>query len=310
MDSTEPTESDQSLGYAWIFGCIMALGLPLNVGSLWVLLRRHSLKLPNAVFMVNLTISDLLLVISLPTRVYYYATGTWPLSSIACFLTTLLFRDNIRTSAIFMTFISVDRLLAVVYPLRSRCLRTSSNAWKAVALAWLFVLVMNIPLIIDFSRQSDNDTQTTCFKFKPKNSTVFSYSHPVLVLSMLSVNIVCTAMVLWTLCNHLSDSARVNNRVNVMLIFGLNLVMFIVCFVPVSVAIVALPQGTKHYIKPLVCLATVNCCLDPLLYYFSFDGFWKEKENVDTAKEPYTMETKAEFIPSRRSKRTLDPPSV
>ncbi|CAG6006876.1 unnamed protein product [Menidia menidia] len=98
-------------------GCIMVVGLPLNVVSLWILHHRHSFKSPNAVFMINLAISDLLLIISLPMRIYFYATGSWILGKLACVSVTMLFRNNLRSSSIFMTFISVDRLLAVVYPL-------------------------------------------------------------------------------------------------------------------------------------------------------------------------------------------------
>ncbi|XP_073351478.1 lysophosphatidic acid receptor 6-like [Pagrus major] len=269
--------------YAAVFGCIMALGLPLNAVSLWILVRRHSLKSPNVVFMVNLAISDLLLVISLPTRVYFYATGTWPLSSAACIVTTVIFRKNITCSAIFITFICVDRLLAVVYPLRSRHLRTSSNAWKAVALVWLFLVVTNIQQSVTMSRDLKNCSVPVCFDYHhcwTPNISAAIYVKPVLVFIMLTVNVVCTTLVSWTLRSHLKDSARVSNKVNVMLIFVMNLVMFALCFFPLSIGLLTIKTTP---IRPLVCLATMNCCLDPLFYYFSLDNFWKKKEDVDLA---------------------------
>ncbi|XP_037631719.1 lysophosphatidic acid receptor 6-like [Sebastes umbrosus] len=274
--------------YAGIYGCILALGLPLNAVSLWILLRHHGLKSPSAVFMVNLAISDLLLIISLPMRVHFYATGTWPLSKVACIWITMIFRNNIRSSAIFITFISVDRLLAVVYPLRSRHLRTASNALKAAGLVWLFVVVVNIPERVEFSRFLKNLNGSTCFEYPhhpPRplhNKLVMAYLQSVLVLTMLAVNIVCTTLVSWTLRRHLNNSARVNNKVNVMLIFVMNLVMFTICFLPTSIGILGFGVTT---ITPLVCLATVNCCLDPLLYYFSLDAFWKKKEDTDLPRE-------------------------
>ncbi|XP_059187769.1 lysophosphatidic acid receptor 6-like [Centropristis striata] len=284
MNNTMEAGPEPKLGYALFYGSIMALGLPLNAVSLWILLRHHSLKTPSAVFMVNLAISDLLLVISLPMRVYFYATGTWPLSGGACTLITMLFRDNIRSSSIFITFISVDRLLAVVYPLRSRHLRTACNALKAVGLAWLIVLVINIPERVIFSRFLESYNKSTCFEFpqqEPQMSAMV-YPQPVIVLTMLAVNIVCTTLVSWTLHTHLSDSARVNNKINVMLIFIMNLVMFTICFLPISVGLLIIGTPVP---RPLICLATVNCCLDPLLYYFSLDAFWKKKEDADLPRE-------------------------
>ncbi|XP_022616237.1 lysophosphatidic acid receptor 6-like [Seriola dumerili] len=267
--------------YTLVFGSVMVLGLPLNAMSLWILLRRHSLNSPSAVFMVNLAISDLLLVISLPMRVYFYATGTWPLDSMACIWITMIFRNNIRSSAIFITFISMDRLLAVVFPLRSRHLRTSSNAWRAVMFIWVFVLVMNIPESVFFKRFLDNNNVTTCFEFQAPIKSPLKYFQSILVFTMLAVNIVCTALVSWTLNRRLNESARIRNNVNVMLIFAMNLMMFTIFFFPISV--VFMVENWRSYLMPLLCLASVNCCLDPLLYYFSFDGFWKRQEDVDTS---------------------------
>lgn len=266
--------------YSAVFGSVMTLGLPLNAVSLWILLRRHKIHSPSAVFMVNLAISDLLLVVSLPLRVYFYATGSWPLGDMTCIWTTMLFHNNIRSSSIFITFICVDRLLAVVYPLRTRHIRTTSNAYKAVAVVWVFVVVWNFPEGWFFSVFLNSCPACKCFEFPCTYQLVLDPLQPALVLLMLIVNIVCTIMVSATLRRQVSESAKVNNKVNVMLIFIMNLIMFAVFFLPVSLAALFQRWASR---TALLCLASVNCCLDPLLYYFSFDGFWKRKEDVDSS---------------------------
>ncbi|KAM4742110.1 lysophosphatidic acid receptor 4-like [Anableps anableps] len=274
----------RNLVYAIIYGSIITLGLPLNVLSLWILLRHHERKSPSAVFMVNLVISDLLLIISLSMRVYFYATDSWNFGGMLCIWFTMLFRNNIRSSSIFITFISVDRLLAVVYPLRSRHIRTPANAVKGSVLVWVIVLLVNVPESVGFQRNLDNKNQTC---FDSVNATqkkdmilepTIGYIQLVLLLAMLIVNIISTVMVSCTLQRHLTESAKVNNKLNVMLIFAMNLMMFIVFFLPVSLVVFF------DHLRPILsCLASVNCCLDPLLYYFSFDGFWKRKEDVETS---------------------------
>ncbi|CAK6965392.1 lysophosphatidic acid receptor 6-like [Scomber scombrus] len=301
MNNSVNTTGPQ-LGYAVVFGSVMVLGLPLNAVALWILLRRHSLKSPSAVFMVNLAISDLLLVISLPMRVYFYATGTWPLSFTACTWISMLFRNNIRSSSIFITFISIDRLLAIVYPLRTRHLRTTSNAWKSAVLIWIFVIVMNIPERMIFSSSNKYNNNNTCFQFdnhQQHSLTGLVYLQPILVFILLTINIVSTALVSWTLRRHLTDSARINNKMNVMVIFAMNLVMFTICFVPVSIGVLYRKPGFLS----LVWLATLNCCLDPLLYYFSLDSFWKKKEEVDSS--PVQREQNVGTITSRAQQLTI-----
>ncbi|CAJ1066219.1 lysophosphatidic acid receptor 6-like [Xyrichtys novacula] len=279
MNNTLEEGSEPQPVYAALFGCILVLGLPLNAVSLWILIRHHSLKSPSAVYMVNLAISDLLLVISLPMRVYFYATGSWPSSNFACIFTVMLFRNNIRSSAFFITLICVDRLLAVVYPLKSRHLRTPANAWRAAALVWLFVSVINIAEGVMFFKFLNQSSNSSCFEITQFQSILGRVIQPMLVFSMLAVNIVCTALVSWTLQRHLNDSARVKNKVNVMLIFVMGLVMFTICFLPLYVGVFTTTKPSV--ITPLLCVASVNCCLDPLLYYFSLDAFWKKKDDVD-----------------------------
>ncbi|XP_028321056.1 lysophosphatidic acid receptor 5b [Gouania willdenowi] len=283
MKGLEPEEDKKPI-YAVVFGSVIAIGLPLNILSLWIFLRHHSLRSPSIVFMVNLAISDLLLVISLPMRVYFYATGTWPLTNMACIWITMLFRNNIRSSAIFITIISVDRLLAVVYPLKSRQLRTPSKACKAAVVIWLLLLVVNIPESVNLSRFLNNHTEPACFDFHPPQVDVrlhrsgVAYFQLVVLFTMLAVNIMSTVLVSWTLHKNVNDSAIIRNKVNVMLIFAMNLMMFTLFFLPVSLALFF-----NHLRPALNCLASVNCCLDPLLYYFSFDGFWRRKEDVDSS---------------------------
>lgn len=280
----------KNAAYALVFGSVMVLGLPLNALSLWILLQRHSINSPSAVYMVNLAISDLLLVVSLPMRVYFYVTGNWPLNKMACIWIMMLFHNNIRSSSIFITFICVDRLLAVVYPLRSRHLRSSSRAWKAAGLVWLCVIIVNIPESVFFSQFLDCYGKSACFEFNPSPRSPTDYLQPVLVLAMLAVNIVCTSMVSWTLCRHLSPSVMVNNKMNVMLIFVMNLVMFTLFFLPAS--LVTLFDSWRPFSTPLLCLASVNCCLDPVLYYFSFDGFWRKKEETSLSSKWITSKNR------------------
>ncbi|KAM8853803.1 lysophosphatidic acid receptor 4-like [Synchiropus picturatus] len=267
---TNYTMQEKNLLYAGFYGCIMVLGFPLNAVSLWILCRRHSLKSPSSVFMVNLALSDLLLTVSLPLRVYHHASGTWPLGNVACVGTRMLFENNLRSSCIFITLISVDRLLAVVFPLKSQRVRTASNAWKTAALVWVLLICVNIPDSVKlFEKLSD---VATCFKIGAPNPTK-CIIEVVFILSLLLVSILSTVLVTQTLCK-LDNSQIIKNRVNVMILFLMNIIMFSVFFLPLAIA--HLLPG-KLLVKPLACLASANCCVDPLLYYFSLDGFWKRE---------------------------------
>ncbi|XP_072314135.1 lysophosphatidic acid receptor 6-like [Eucyclogobius newberryi] len=282
MNSSVASRPEAQLPHAVAFGAIISVGFPLNAVALWVLLRHHGLKSPNVVFMVNLAVSDLLLAASLPLRVYFFATGTWPLTHVSCTLAEALFTVNVRCSSIFITFIGVDRLLAIVYPLRSRHVRTACNAAKAAAVAWLFVLVSAVPPTVMFAKHLNELNASVCFHCSNLDVTFREATGTfqcVLVLTLLIVNVVSTSLVSLTLWRNVKDVSKVNVRVNVMLLFAMSLVMFAVCFVPETVSFFITRKNSN-----LRCLGALNCCLDPVLYCFSMDTFWKKKEEKDRLK--------------------------
>uniref|UniRef100_A0A8C6UQK9 Lysophosphatidic acid receptor 5b n=1 Tax=Neogobius melanostomus TaxID=47308 RepID=A0A8C6UQK9_9GOBI len=277
--------TDAELPYAVVFGTIMSIGFPLNAIAIWILLRHHSLKSPNVIFMLNLAIADLLLACSLPLKVYFYATGVWPLGYTACIGVRVLFHVNICTSSIFITFISVDRVLAVVYPLRSLHIRTARNAVKAVILAWLLLIIIAILRCIEFGEHLKHYNKYSCFEYRlyadnPRSDPVKIFQL-ILVLVLLVVNVVSTVLVFLTLRRNVKDLPKVNNRVNVMLLFVMSLIMFIICFLPKTIGSFIKGHDTM-YLK-CICIAATNCCLDPVLYYFSLDAFWKKKEESKPA---------------------------
>ena len=266
---------------AHAYGVVLFAGLPLNAASLWILLRRHRLKSASAVLMVNLAASDLLLVLSLPPRVDYYARRAWAWGPGVCTVTTLLFRNNIRTSSVFIAFISVDRLLAVVFPLRSRALRTVSVSGGACAAVWLLACALSVPEgLVTYRHLPDSD----CFEV-PAASRRVAFIQTGLVATLLAVTVVSTGLVLRALRMRRvavpATRGGGGRRSNPALIFVVNLLTFAVCFVPFSVVLHGVGTiWSPETLHAVLCLASVNCCLDPLIYYFSLDGFWGADTNT------------------------------
>lgn len=281
---------------AVIYGLVLAVGLPLNAVSLWVLLRRHGLRSPSAVLMINLAVSDFLLALSLPLRVYFYATLRWPFGAGLCTAAVMLFRINIRTSSVFITLISLDRFLALVFPLRSRSLRTSSFASKCCVLVWVLLTLLCIPEIVKY--QSALKTLTcgsVCFEIV-MGTNVAAIGQAVFMLLLLVVNVLCTIMVICTLRRRPSgDQTKVNQKMSVIVIFVVNMMVFVVFFMPFALQLMMLNYNTEgkrrggNVLRALICLASINCCLDPLIYYFSLDSFWQDKGKMKGDATTYSL---------------------
>ena len=64
--------------------------------------RRHSKKMKTLIFMINLAFADLAHVLSLPLRIYYYFTHTWPFGRAACLLCFYLKYLNMYAAIVFL----------------------------------------------------------------------------------------------------------------------------------------------------------------------------------------------------------------
>uniref|UniRef100_A0A3B3RVQ4 G-protein coupled receptors family 1 profile domain-containing protein n=1 Tax=Paramormyrops kingsleyae TaxID=1676925 RepID=A0A3B3RVQ4_9TELE len=255
MNGTHNATYLNSTPLAVAYSFVVLLGLPLNALSLWILVCRHGFRAANTIIMANLAVSDLLMILFLPLRIALHIKPSKLLMR-PCDVMVFLMRTNILSSSFFITFISVDRMLALVYPLRSRVVRSPKTSWIACGAVWLLAMACYLPDLKESRRSS------TC------------------IILISQFNLVATARVVWSLNNRQVDLAGYSVK-RLMLIFLVNLLIFALFFLPLAIVLPQQPEPELRHVEVTFCLSTFNCCLDPLVYYFSLDGFLKRKKNMD-----------------------------
>lgn len=84
----------------------------LNIVALYVFCFRTKQKTTSIIYTINLAVTDLLVNLSLPTRILLYYSGG---SCLTCsYLHTFSYFVNMYCSILFLTCICVDRYLAIV----------------------------------------------------------------------------------------------------------------------------------------------------------------------------------------------------
>ncbi|XP_056599288.1 lysophosphatidic acid receptor 5a [Triplophysa dalaica] len=271
------------------YSLILLFGLPLNSVSLWILVRHNGLrKSVPVIYMANLALSDLLFILSLPFRIIYFANGNWILGNTLCMIPGTLFAVNMYSSSLFITLISVDRMLAVVYPLRSRLLRTAPVAWGLCATVWVLISGLSVPTAMN--HQENNDTECNvmrCFeKYTPKE-----WLHGFYILCCVTflgilvpfgIILGCTVAVVRQLSSYSMKTSSSNTDMSknkIVKLFLSNLLIYTICFIPFHIAFILfglnkleLIHGGDIYFHiqtVTMCMASTNSCLDPLIYYFS-----------------------------------------
>lgn len=91
---------------------VFQVGMVLNIVALYVFCFRTKQKTTSVIYTINLAVSDLLVNLSLPTRILLYYSGG---ACITCsYLHIFSYFVNMYCSILFLTCICVDRYLAIV----------------------------------------------------------------------------------------------------------------------------------------------------------------------------------------------------
>uniref|UniRef100_A0A8C0Z7Y9 Free fatty acid receptor 3-like n=1 Tax=Cyanistes caeruleus TaxID=156563 RepID=A0A8C0Z7Y9_CYACU len=118
------------------------IGFPANIFTLTVLATKCGRSNPSLtscdLLLLNLTFSDLLLLLFLPLKMAEAAAGmVWPLPDLWCPLVNFCFYSSMYLSGLFLAALSVRRYLGVVFPLRFRDRRRPGRVLAVSAVIWL-----------------------------------------------------------------------------------------------------------------------------------------------------------------------------
>ncbi|KFV60532.1 Lysophosphatidic acid receptor 5, partial [Gavia stellata] len=277
-------------GYILIF----ITGLMLNVMALWIFIRYLRLKSVVMIYMFNLTVSDLTFTLPLPLRLYYYFNHHWPFGNTLCQVSGSVFQINMYGSCLFLMCINLDRYVAIVHPLRWRHLRRPKVAKLLCLIVWVVIFMGSIPTaIVHKQNHCETRNQTTYLCFESFSDNMWQNNlFPLVVLAEilgfllpLSSVTYCSIRIFQELCqDSQTKTLRQQKTVRLLLV---NLVIFIICFVPYNTAlavyglikarVMKVEQETQASVRQVLImtmlLASMNCTLDPLIYYFSTEGF-------------------------------------
>ncbi|XP_013868830.1 uracil nucleotide/cysteinyl leukotriene receptor [Austrofundulus limnaeus] len=262
---------------------VFIIAVPGNALALWTFFHQKGIS-SSKVFLRNLSIADICYVLILPMRIVYHLSDSyWPFGSILCKLTCFLFYLNMYCSLFLMSFISLDRLLAVVFPLRSQTIRKHLYANIAVVILWVVVTVSMSPSL--FSKKNHDNSTVTCSMLYLKNtsskallSTVVAFLIPFITI------IISYAMILLKLRKLKQQEERPMKAKAVKMII-LILVNFLFAFVPYHVCRIMYTQShsseqtaTNSLVRANQITSALTCIsgvLDPVMYFFLNQAYRK-----------------------------------
>ncbi|XP_074411903.1 platelet-activating factor receptor isoform X1 [Zonotrichia albicollis] len=290
------------------YSIIFILGFVANCYVLWIFSRIYPTKKLNEIkiFMVNLTVADLLFLITMPMWiVYYHNHGDWIMPSFLCNVAGWFFFVNTYTSVAFLMVITYNRYQAVTNPIKAAQLTTQRRGIYLSAAIWIIIVGSSLYYLFDkntIPEEVDSKNFTRCFERYDTTGgvsavlaihVIICVLFYIIFLLILGWNVVIIRT-LFSKSVHPRKSAHVKQRALWMVCTVL--AVFIISFVPHHIVhlpwtLTVLEQWQKENCRlrqqlndahqVTLCLLSTNCVLDPIIYCFLTKKFQKHvSENL------------------------------
>ncbi|KAG9328223.1 hypothetical protein JZ751_011828 [Albula glossodonta] len=272
--------------------------------AIWVFLFRTKKKHPAAIYMANLALSDLLFVIWIPLKIAYHLNGNdWIYGEGLCKVLVGFFYGNMYCSILFITCISVQRYWVIVHPLSQQ--RKNNQIAIAVSISvWVGIWLLTTPLYLYDQTVKVRDLNIlTCHDVTRQSQAKVASGYFITmgILGFVIPSMVCIVayiLMLQSLRNSVIDENISKKRKKTVVLIITVLVLFLVCFTPSNIMLLihyclllsgVINNGYGFYITTL-CLASLNSCLDPFVYYFISEEFRDNVKNTLMCRSARTVE--------------------
>lgn len=156
--SDMPEPMPVSVVTAVIYTIVFIVGFLGNTLVIYVVIRYAKMKTVTNMYILNLALADELYILGIPFIGTNSALSYWPYGDFFCKVCMTADAMSQFTSTFCLTAMSIDRFLAVVYPIRSAKLRKPKVAKIFNCMVWVVSFLIVLPITIYSRVQEDFNT--------------------------------------------------------------------------------------------------------------------------------------------------------
>ncbi|RVE59052.1 hypothetical protein OJAV_G00200400 [Oryzias javanicus] len=241
------------------------------------------------IMLLNLVISSLIFMSSLPFIAVYMQLQNWIFGNAMCKIIRSVYFLGIYTSVLFLTLLTFDRHLAVVYPLKASSVRNSKYALFSCAVVWIVSAVVCIrPMLLygtstTFTTYCEEHQGSLSLDFALKLNATWFYLQlilffilPVVVILYCYLRIGITVM-----------SSKIVSKFKTVRLILVIVLLFFISWAPFNILTLmehgnnscTEKQRIEYRLQITRNLAYLYYCISPLLYTFigrKFQSYFRQ----------------------------------
>ncbi|KAM7390835.1 hypothetical protein PAMA_008835 [Pampus argenteus] len=255
-----------------LYYLIFLLSAVGNLLVLFIIYRFERLTTVTNIFLLNTVVSSMILMSSLPFLAVYMQRSYWTFGDEMCKIVGSAYYLGFFSSVLFLTLLTFDRHLAVVYALTAPQMRTQRYALLSSAAVWLVSCLACIPqLILHKTNFNNADQKTYCEDNDNENlkqigfyiQFVLSFLFPLAVIMYCYIRIAITVI-----------SSKLSNKFKTVRLIFIIVMLFFISWTPFNIVQMIKVktcdgrQAKKNAYHITHNFAYFYFCISPILYTF------------------------------------------
>ncbi|XP_034985955.1 C-C chemokine receptor type 5-like [Zootoca vivipara] len=272
-----------------LYSLVFIFGLLGNSLVVLILIRYKKLKSMTDIYLLNLAISDLLFIFSLPFWAYY-AAHEWIFGDAMCKILSGIYCVGFYSGSFFIILLTIDRYLAIVHAVFALKARTITYGTFTSVATWVVALLASLPEFVFHHVQMESESHSCTIHYptqKEKEWKQFiTLMKFILGLAIPAVIIIFSYMQIIMIL----IKGRNQRKQKAFKLIAVIMVVFFLFWMPFNIALLVrtfqdsfFPSNSENNIEGKVTLgievtrviALVHCCINPVIYAFLGERFRK-----------------------------------
>ncbi|XP_076986496.1 C-C chemokine receptor type 3-like [Tamandua tetradactyla] len=299
-----------------LYSLVFIVGLLGNVVVVVILTMYRRLKVMTNIYLLNLAISDLLFLVTLPFWIHYVRWNEWVFGRFMCKFFSGLYYMGLYSEIFFIILLTIDRYLAIVHAVFALRARTVAFGILTSVVTWALAGLAALPEFFFHTSQEEygqfictpfypEDEEDTWKRFHALRMNILGLALPLLVM------VVCYSGIIKTLlkCRNKKKYKAIRLIFVIMVVFFIfwtpyNLVLLLSAFQIVFLKN-SCEQSKALDLALLVTevIAYTHCCVNPVIYAFVGVRFRKYLRHFFHKHVAICLGKYLPFLPSEKLER-------